>query len=234
MPISVTSPLISPYRKASFGIVDFESLDLDGNKKLTQCPHQVLQEKRFVTSTSLSSLRSGTQFKGHQNSGSLDYPVQIDVQSVDIARSSFSGYLQIDNLTDDYPSVTTYFESEIIGPRHGFVTGKWDADAEVDFEHWSKFPAFEKYTQNFYNDSFDYSQMDKDFIFMRWKEHFLVPDHKLKTIDGVSFTGFYYICFQVSTGRVEGVYYHPTAAEKFQRLTLEHQFSNTFGDFEFN
>jgi hypothetical protein len=47
-----------------------------------------------------------------------------------------------------------------------------------------------------------------DFVFMRWKEHFLVPDHTIKDINGASFAGFYYICFQKSTATIEGYYYH--------------------------
>jgi len=43
---------------------------------------------------------------------------------------------------------------------------------------------------------------------MRWKEHFLVPDHTIKDINGASFAGFYYICFQKSAATIEGYYYH--------------------------
>lgn len=43
---------------------------------------------------------------------------------------------------------------------------------------------------------------------MRWKEHFLVPDHTIKDISGASFAGFYYICFTKSDASIEGFYYH--------------------------
>lgn len=56
---------------------------------------------------------------------------------------------------------------------------------------------------------------------MRWKEHFLVPDHTIKDINGASFAGFYYICFQKSTAVMEGYYYH-RSSELFQSLTLEY------------
>lgn len=45
-------------------------------------------------------------------------------------------------------------------------------------------------------------------IFMRWKEHFLVPDHRVRTITGASFEGFYYICFNQVQGTVSGIYFH--------------------------
>jgi len=52
---------------------------------------------------------------------------------------------------------------------------------------------------------------------MRWKEYFLVPDHKVKAISGASFEGFYYICFNQITGAVSGIYYH-SKSEKYVTL----------------
>lgn len=43
---------------------------------------------------------------------------------------------------------------------------------------------------------------------MRWKEYFLVPDHRVRTISGASFEGFYYICFNQVEGTVSGIYFH--------------------------
>lgn len=42
---------------------------------------------------------------------------------------------------------------------------------------------------------------------MRWKEKFLVPDYKVAEINGASFEGFYYICFNQITGDIEGFYF---------------------------
>lgn len=75
-----------------------------------------------------------------------------------------------------------------------------------------KFPPFYQYTKNFNSDSFDYNVLkDSEHVFMRWKEHFLVPDHTVKDINGASFAGFYYICFQKSTATIDGYYYHRTS-----------------------
>jgi len=42
-------------------------------------------------------------------------------------------------------------------------------------------------------------------VFMRWKEKFLVPDHRVKDINGASFAGFYYICVEYEPSkRLEG------------------------------
>ena len=45
-------------------------------------------------------------------------------------------------------------------------------------------------------------------MFMRWKEKFLVPDHRVREISGASFEGFYYICFNQVLGTITGIYYH--------------------------
>lgn len=75
-----------------------------------------------------------------------------------------------------------------------------------------KFPPFYQYTKTFNSDTFDYSVLkDSEHVFMRWKEHFLVPDHTVKDINGASFAGFYYICFQKSAATIDGYYYHRTS-----------------------
>ncbi|KAG7263022.1 hypothetical protein CRUP_016797 [Coryphaenoides rupestris] len=123
--------------------------------------------------------------------------------------SFLCGYLKIKGLTEEYPTLTTFFAGEIISRKRPFLTRKWDADEDVDRKHWGKFQAFYQYAKNFNSDEFDYEELkNSDFIFMRWKEQFLVPDHTIKDISGASFAGFYYICFQKSTATIEGYYYH--------------------------
>ena len=56
---------------------------------------------------------------------------------------------------------------------------------------------------------------------MRWKEYFLVPDHRVKSISGASFEGFYYISFDQCAGKVSGIYFH-AKSEKYQQLELSH------------
>jgi hypothetical protein len=71
-----------------------------------------------------------------------------------------------------------------------------------------KFPSFEPYIHTFNNDDFVHDPVTSDFIYMRWKEHFLVPDHRVSNIDGASFAGFYYICYQRSTNEIKGFYFY--------------------------
>jgi hypothetical protein len=65
---------------------------------------------------------------------------------------------------------------------------------------------------------------------MRWKEHFLVPDHRVQSIHGASFAGFYYICYNLPKGMINGYYYHRNS-EWYQNLLLSHKptaYSSTF------
>ncbi|XP_055298086.1 glucose-induced degradation protein 4 homolog [Sitodiplosis mosellana] len=168
-------------------------------------------------------LYNGSKFEGSQKSKGNSYAVEVVLQHVDEENSYLCGYLKITGLTFEYPMLTTFFDGEIISKKYPFLTRKWDADEDVDRKHWSKFSAFKnKYEKTFNSDNFDYDSLAKsDYVFMRWKEHFLVPDHTIKDINGASFAGFYYICFQKSKAEMEGYYYH-RSSEWFQSLTLKH------------
>ena len=66
--------------------------------------------------------------------------------------------------------LTTFFEGEIIGEKHSFLTRKWDASEEVDRKHWGRFPAFQKYSKTFNSDDFKCTSLEtKECVFMRWK-----------------------------------------------------------------
>ncbi|KAI1260587.1 vacuolar import and degradation protein [Xylariaceae sp. FL1019] len=180
---------------------------------------------RIIPTTFSSYLRPGSKFHGTQQSERQVYDVQVDIKYVDLRESFLCGYLKIQGLTPDNPTLTTYFEGEVIGSRYTFLTKhpSWGATEKEDVSHWSKFSAFRQYSKavrkghhvtipNLHN---------KENVFMRWKEHFLVPDHRVTTITGASFEGFYYICFNAKEGSVSGIYFH-SKSEKFQQLELKH------------
>lgn len=112
--------------------------------------------------------------------------------------------------------LTTFFDGEIISKKYPFLTRKWDADEDVDRKHWvsetslndylnliwwfcfrsiefqSKFSAFKKeYEKTFNTDNFDYDSLAKsDYVFMRWKEHFLVSFYSnIQSIKMIQFDG---------------------------------------------
>ncbi|RKP24841.1 vacuolar import and degradation protein-domain-containing protein [Syncephalis pseudoplumigaleata] len=179
----------------------------------------------------LGPLYPGACFQGEQRSGIHSYDVIVRIQHVDLEAATLSGYLHIHGLTTDYPELTTFFEAEIIGSRYSFLTRKWGASEEIDKRHWTKFSAFEPYKQKFNRDDFQYDFASQDHLFMRWKEHFLVPDHRVQSINGASFAGFYYICCHLSAGSITGFYFHSNS-EWFQSISLHHRASQSSASYQ--
>jgi len=183
----------------------------------------------------VKSLFPTSRFTGIQKSERSSYPVTVEIKHVDFERSYMAGYLTITGLTKEYHVLTTFFEAEIIGKKHSFLTRKWDADENKDIEHWGKFEGFSPYCKEFNSDGFKADFSNSDFLFMRWKESFLVPDHRVKNIEGASYDGFYYICYQKSKDIITGYYYHHShhTADMYQSLELHHVPQRSFADFEF-
>ena len=93
-------------------------------------------------------------------------------------------------MTDDWPELTTYFDAEIIGSRYGFLTQDWGATRHEDIVHWSRFPAFKHVQHEAKLPHMTIDDRDRGVVFMRWKERFLVPDHRVQDINGASFAGW--------------------------------------------
>ncbi|CEO58852.1 Putative Vesicle-mediated transporter Vid24 [Penicillium brasilianum] len=179
---------------------------------------------RLLPNHSSSYLRSGSRFVGTQMSDKQVYNVDVEIKHVDMAESYLCGYLRIQGLTEDHPTLTTFFEGEIIGTKHTFQTRneEWGANEKTDIHHWSRFPAWKPLAKQAKRTDFTYRNFaQREHVFMRWKEYFLVPDHRVRTISGASFEGFYYICFNQIEGSVSGVYFH-AKSERFQQLELKH------------
>ncbi|KAG8929962.1 hypothetical protein FRC01_003473 [Tulasnella sp. 417] len=153
-----------------------------------------------------NALYPGATFAGTQKSGRNNYEVTVTVLDVDFVTSQLSGYLKIKGLTDDWPELTTYFDAEIIGERYGFLTTQPDLGATEteDMTHWGRFPAFRSLKNEMRRPNLtisDRHREKKGVVFMRWKERFLVPDWKVRDINGASFAGFYYVCVEFNPGR---------------------------------
>lgn len=186
------------------------------------------------TAFASNHIYSGSRFEGNQESRGHRYPVDVVLQHVDFANYTLCGCLKTCGLTQHYPTLTTYFEGEIISEKFPFLTRKWEVEEDVDTKHWSKFPIFKNRFAKIYNtDNFDYSQLiGEDYIFMRWKELFLDSDYKIRDIQGASFAGFYYMCYQRGNSSIEGYYYH-RETELYQSLTLDHVTERTTQTFQF-
>ncbi|KAG6450241.1 hypothetical protein O3G_MSEX006464 [Manduca sexta] len=83
-----------------------------------------------------SLLYNGSKFQGHQKSKGNSYEVEVVLQHVDEENSYLCGYLKIKGLTEEFPTLTTFFDGEIISAKYPFLTRKWDADEDVDRKHW--------------------------------------------------------------------------------------------------
>jgi len=175
------------------------------------CVDDPFPRHRFLPNSSTSYLKPGARFAGLQRSDKQEYEVTVELQHVDMEQSFLCGYLKIRGLTDEHPTLTTYFEGEMIGSKYGFVTNHptWGANEKVDFQHWARFPAWRPLQKDARRHMMHLKNwQSKEHIWMRWKEHFLVPDHRVKDLNGASFDGFYYICFNQLEGTIQGTYYH--------------------------
>jgi hypothetical protein len=75
----------------------------------------------------MGALYPGSIFLGTQSASEDEktYPVEVKIQNVDLIDSTLCGYLTISNLTPICPSLTTFFEAEVVGAKYSFRTGKW-------------------------------------------------------------------------------------------------------------
>ena len=185
----------------------------------------------MIPTQTSSFLRHGSKFRGTQQSDKQQYKVEVEIKYVDMKESFLCGYLRIEGigalpltppthlanillrpgLTEDHPTLTTHFEGEIIGTKYTFQTRhpSWGATDKTDMQHWARFPAWRPLAKQAKKPDFHYkNNTERENIFMRWKEGFLVPDHKVREIMGASFEGFYYICFNQVMGSVSGIYFH--------------------------
>jgi glucose-induced degradation protein 4 len=176
-------------------------------------------KRRTPNSYPSALFQPNSRYTGFQQSDRQIYNVDVTILTVDMSQCTTSGYLQICGLTPNHPTLTTFFTGEIIGgpgQRYSFrtATAEWGATDKTDMTHWARFPAWRslssqaKQNLNFLHPSDQSPWWEQENIFMRWKEHFLVPDYKLKSIQGASFEGFYYICLNQVEGKISGIYFH--------------------------
>lgn len=140
----------------------------------------------------------------------------------------------LSGLTEDHPTLTTFFEGEIIGTKHTFQTRneEWGANEKTDIHHWSRFPAWKPLAKQAKRTDFTYRNFaQREHVFMRWKEYFLVPDHRVRTISGASFEGFYYICFNQVEGSISGVYFHAKSERYVYIITCAILLTDILADF---
>ena len=78
--------------------------------------------------------------------------------------------------------------------------------------HWGRFPAFRHVRNELKKPHLTMKDADRGAVFMRWKEKFLVPDHRVQDISGASFAG-------ESSTRMVSLLYYTVAPLSFHPIT---------------
>lgn len=176
---------------------------------------------------SVPVFKNNSKFKGTQRNAKRKYEVQVTMKIVDILEGYACGYMDTFGMIKENESITSFFEAEIIGPKHSHITAKWEADKKIDMAHWSKLPGYNP----------DFVQVptgninSKDFLFMRWKESFLIPDHSQILVNG-SLAGFYYISLDMNAGNIKGYHFKKSSHNWFEEISLEYIIPTTFSEFQ--
>ncbi|KAJ2849138.1 hypothetical protein IWW36_002853 [Coemansia brasiliensis] len=197
-------------------------------------PEQLIMSQTWSTwPTPCHDLYAGSRFSGTQSNGMRSYIVTVSLKYVDMGVPELCGHFTICGLTSDLPKLTTFFDAQIVGMGpYSFVTNQWDANIDTDRTHWNFFSAFRPYRSRFDSPDFAYRlKMSDRYVFMRWKERFVVPNYKLSRINGASYEGFYYVCYDREEGSITGYYYHKDS-DHYQCLKLTHTRQTSFSHFE--
>lgn len=214
-----------------------------------------------VPQLSNTYLRPNAKFVGEQQSGASRYDIKVELKTVDLVSSVVTGFFQILGLTEEHPLITTCFKGEIINNplnklewgnsstcgravhtrRYLFITeeANWASFPKNDMEHWKKLTGLPGHVSEETLvrrlRAIQRGTEDDHYVYMRWKEEFLLPDLRVKLLKGASFEGFYYVVLNIGgstrasdgfsaeiiPGTILGLYFH-TQSEKFQSLSLRY------------
>ncbi|KAF9763112.1 Glucose-induced degradation protein 4 like protein [Nosema granulosis] len=177
-------------------------------------------------------LERGAIYSGEQLTNSGSFKIEMKIDSVDFDQEIMYGTFQIHNLTDKYELLSSFFESVMMGNKYEF------AGDETDTVHWGMFPEWrnelkkqrERPIHNNKNkhDLASYKIKESDFIYLKIKELFLLPDPNLKSIPGASIDGYYYCCYYKKLDCFAGHYYFKNATNQVsQQILLERVFKKT-------
>ncbi|QRV86518.1 vacuolar import and degradation protein [Ceratobasidium sp. AG-Ba] len=91
--------------------------------------------------------------------------------------------------------------------------------------HWGRFDSFRSIKSEMRRPGLTVRQKslsERGFVFMRWKERFLVPDHQVRGIRGASYDGFYYVCVQLNSQAESPVHTHSPFREPTSPVQTYH------------
>lgn len=165
-----------------------------------------------------SYLDNGSIYTGEQNTSTGPFKINMKIEFIDIKQSFMCGTFKIFNLTSYHDVINTYYECEIIK----------EFNNQEELIHWSTFDAY-KEIKGKYN-------LDKsNYLFMKIRELFLLPDPSVKNIPGASIDGYYYCVYDKTEDSFNGFYYYETLRNQPpQKITLHRNFSFFSGKGEFS
>lgn len=141
-----------------------------------------------------------------------------------------SGTITARNIPHQPGSVVTYFTGEVIDMSHyNFMSPEHDTDECMDWNHWSQFEAFSGISRSRLSALGELSLQEVDssgFVFMRWKERAFVSKLRPRgqgAHGSLTITGFYYICLERATGKIQGSYCDPAKARQAESTPFSQQ-----------
>jgi glucose-induced degradation protein 4 len=170
------------------------------------------------------ALENGAKYKGEQLTNGGSFKVEMTIDVIDLGQEFLCGTFEIHNLTDKYELLTTYFEGEIMGNLYPF-TEEECSSSNPDIIHWGLFPEWR--TEYAYNkDAYDIK--GSNFLYIKIKELFLLPNPKLRSVPGASIDGHYYCCYYKNLDCFAGHYYYKNTSNLVsQQLLLDRATSRT-------
>lgn len=168
------------------------------------------------------ALESGARYSGEQLTNGGSFRIEMIVDIVDTEQEFVCGTFEIHNISDRHELLTTYFEGEIVGNIYPF-TREACSVANPDIIHWRLFPEWKRE----YMDG-AYSIADSDFLYIKIKELFLLPDPMRTAVPGASIDGHYYCCYYKALDCFAGHYYYKNTSNLIsQQVLLDRAFCRT-------
>ncbi|KMV66421.1 vacuolar import and degradation protein [Encephalitozoon cuniculi EcunIII-L] len=162
------------------------------------------------------ALENGARYRGEQLTNGGSFKIEMNIDVVDIQQELICGTFEIHNLTDRYELLTTYFEGEIIGNIYPFTTEEYSM-TNPDIIHWKLFP---EWRGEYVYKPGSYNIKKSNFMYIKIKELFLLPDPRLKSIPGASIDGHYYCCYYKNLDCFAGHYYYKNTSNLISQQVL--------------
>lgn len=142
-------------------------------------------------------LKTGALYTGEQTTTSSFFRIDMSIDKLIFFDSLMCGSFTIYNLTPNIKTIKTYFEGQIIGDKYKF------SDNPDDIHYWARFYEWKhKYID--FPDS--YNPKNSNFLYIKIKEMFLLPEFKNVHLSSASIDGYYYCCYHKKTDSFKGFY----------------------------